>query len=67
MHNLNGNDLRTELFDINGHTVRHMAPESFSPDEYRIRFLRGNLSSGNYLLVLISDKRVLARKSLTIN
>ena len=67
MHNLDENALSTELFDINGHTVRQMSPEPFSPDEYRIRFLRGNLSSGNYLLVLTSANRVLARKSLTIN
>ena len=67
VHAGNENSLHIELFDINGHTVKDLSVNTSAQDQYRIRFSRGNLSSGIYWLVLTSGKQVLARKSLTLN
>ncbi|MCX6286826.1 MAG: T9SS type A sorting domain-containing protein [Bacteroidetes bacterium] len=67
MHIMNENTICTELFDMNGHNVRHLALNSSPTGDYRIRFKRSNLSPGNYWLVLTSNQKVLARKSLIIN
>jgi hypothetical protein len=67
MKGFTGNDLNPELFDMNGRNVRHLTANSSAPGDYRIRFSRGSLHPGNYLLVLVSNRGILAKKSLVID
>jgi len=67
MKGFTGNDLNPELFDMNGRNVRHLTANSSAQGDYRIRFSRGSLHPGNYLLVLVSNRGILAKKSLVID
>ncbi len=61
------NALSTELFDMNGRSVRRLPVDPVQQGKCRFRFFRGSLPSGNYLLVLSSYRNVLAKKSLIID
>ncbi|MCX6281681.1 MAG: hypothetical protein NTU51_06950 [Bacteroidetes bacterium] len=67
MHLRIKDQVSTDLFDVKGNAVRHLALDFSNEKDSRIRFSRGKLSSGNYWLVLTSGQQVLARKSLIIN
>lgn len=60
-------DIRPELFDMNGRNVRHLHATSSTEGDYRIKFSKGNLNPGNYLLVLVSNSGILGKKSLVID
>jgi hypothetical protein len=67
MNGFTGYELDTELFDMNGRNVRHLAAISSAPGDYRIRFSRGSLNPGNYWLLLFSGRGILAKKPLVID
>ncbi|MCX6240858.1 MAG: hypothetical protein NTX43_03485 [Bacteroidetes bacterium] len=66
MHMGKESSFNTELIDLNGRNVRHLQASASAGGDYRIRFSRNSLSAGNYLLVLTSDRDILAKKSLVI-
>ncbi|TRZ69909.1 MAG: T9SS C-terminal target domain-containing protein [Bacteroidetes bacterium] len=63
----NIHSLNSELYDMNSRVVRHMSLNASASGECRIRFSRGSLSSGNYLLVLTADDHIVAKKPLIID
>jgi len=67
MQGITGKDVDPQLFDMSGRNVRHLYAHSSTEGDYRIRFSKGNLSPGNYMLVLVSNHSILARKSLVID
>jgi len=67
MHGITYNELSTELFDMCGRHVLHFSTNSLAKGDYSIRFLKGNLSPGNYWFILFSNQKIVARKSLVID
>jgi len=67
MHLADARAVNTDIFDVNGKSVRHFPLEPAESGNYRIRFSRGGLLSGYYMLVLSSNEHILAKKSFIIN
>ena len=67
MHLGKNNTVRTELIDVNGRSVRHFQVNNVSDGNCRIKFSRGSLSPGKYILVMTTDKKILATQSVIID
>ena len=61
-----GEVFKTDVLDVNGLVVRRLKLNSPVPGEYRGMFSKDSLASGNYWLIISSDRKVLAKKSIAI-